>query len=291
MNRVAESRETVERTVERALAEDCAWDDATTQSVVPDDAVAEGRIEAREEGVLAGVAYADAAFRACDPGVELEWLRREGDRVARGERVLRCRGLARGLLAAERTALNFLQRLSGVATVTAQAAEQAGDSKVLDTRKTTPGLRDAEKGAVVAGGGINHRRDLSDELLLKENHFALSGLGYRDTVARARAAASGRRLGVEAATLEQARIALTEDADYVLLDNFDPKGLAQAVSELRAEFPAAVLEASGGIRPDNLSHYAGLGLDRISLGSLTHSAPSVDLSFYLETVAPREDAS
>ncbi len=269
-------------TVARALAEDHAAADATSLAVVPVEAEAQAEILARADGILAGRAYAAETLRQCDPELVQEWLADDGEAVHPGQVVLRVRGAARAILAAERCLLNFLQQLSGVATATAIAVRRAGDMAVLDTRKTVPGLRDAQKEAVVAGGGRNHRRDLEDQLLLKENHFALSGLDYAETVRRARAAAEGKVVGAEAQTLDEARLALAAGADYVLLDNFRGEELAAAVQRLRAEFPGAVLEASGGIGLAQLPQVAACGVDRVSMGALTHSVPSLDLSLLLE---------
>ncbi len=271
-------------TVRRALAEDGAGADLTSQAVVPEAACARARLIAKQNGVFAGRAWAEEAFRQCDPELRLEWSVEDGDPVRTGAQLLLVTGRARGLLAAERTALNFLQRLSGIATATARAVASAGGVQVLDTRKTTPGLRDAEKAAVKAGGGRNHRRDLEDELLLKENHFALSGLDYAETVRRARAAYPSKRVGAEARSVEEAALGLTAGADYVLLDNFAPEALAKAVATLRRAHPHAVLEASGGLRPERLAHCSAAGLTRVSLGALTHSAPALDLSLLLEAV-------
>jgi nicotinate-nucleotide pyrophosphorylase (carboxylating) len=275
-------REPVAETVRRALAEDGAHADATSSAVVPTGARARARLLAKQAGVLAGRAWAHEAFLQCDPQAVLQWSAQDGDAVRPGQQLLVVEGAARGILAAERTALNFLQRLSGVATLTARAVASAGPLQVLDTRKTTPGLRDAEKAAVRAGGGRNHRRDLEDELLLKENHFALSGLDYAATVRRARAAFPGKRVGAEARTVAEAALGLAAGADYVLLDNFAPEALAPAVAALRREHPTAVLEASGGLTPDGLARLAAAGLTRVSLGALTHSAPALDLSLLLE---------
>lgn len=277
----------VEEVVRRALAEDRAHADATSQAVVSAEVRAHGQIVAKAAGVLAGVAYAAEAFAQACPDGHFDWRAADGQPVRPGDEVLRCHGSARGLLAAERVALNFLQQLSGVATLTARAVAAAGGAfAVFDTRKTVPGLRDAQKAAVVAGGGCNHRRDLDDQILLKENHFALSGLEYGETVARAVQAAAGRPVGAEATDLDEARAALRHGADYVLLDNFAPGVLREAVAALRAEHPDAVLEVSGGLSPDGLPALRDAGIDRVSLGALTHSAPALDLSFLFGDPVP-----
>ncbi len=268
--------------VRRALEEDAAAADATTQAVVPAQRQACGRIVAKASGVVAGRAYADAAFALCDPGLQRRWAVEDGSRVRSGNTVLEVQGAAAALLAAERTALNFLQQLSGVATATAIAVAAAGEVQVLDTRKTVPGLRHAQKQAVLAGGGVNHRRDLSDQLLLKENHFALSGMDYAATVAAAVAAAGGRLVGAEAQDFPQAVTALENGADYVLLDNFEASVLPRAVEELRSAFPDAILEASGGFTPETVARLGDTGVSRVSLGALTHSASALDFSFLLE---------
>jgi nicotinate-nucleotide pyrophosphorylase (carboxylating) len=275
-------RESVLEVVGRALAEDGAAADATSQAVVPESARARAVLRAKETGVLSGCAYATAAFSLCDAAVDLKWLARDGNAVQPGQILLEARGQARGLLAAERTALNFLQRLSGIASLTAAAVAAAGALQVLDTRKTAPGLRDAEKAAVRHGGGINHRRDLEDQILLKENHFALSGLNYAATVRAARAAAGGRLVGAEARSRAEAEQALTAGADYVLLDNFSAAELSDVAGDLRRRFPKAVLEASGGLSAALLPQLAASGLTRVSLGALTHSAPALDLSLLIE---------
>ncbi len=285
MNRAEQLPNPVQRLVALALEEDHAHADATSLAVVPAAARASAILVARADGVLAGCAYAEAAFRQCDAAVTLEWQRGDGDPVQKEEIVLRATGTARGLLAAERTALNFLQHLSGVATKTAHAVAAAGAVQVLDTRKTLPLLRDAQKRAVVAGGGENHRRDLEDQLLLKENHFALSGQGFSQTVKTALAHAGGRKVGVEAETLEQAQLALRAGAAYVLLDNFRGQALVEVVQALRAEFPQAELEVSGGFQVDDLPQVAGLGVNRISMGALTHSVAAFDLSMLMEPCA------
>ncbi len=272
----------IEEQVREALREDHAWQDATSQAVVPEDAQASGQIVAKADGVLAGRAYAEAAFELCTPSGVFQWKAADGDRVKPGMVVLECQGSARGLLAAERTALNFMQQLGGVATLTAQAVAVGAGLKVMDTRKTTPGLRDAQKAAVAVGGGTNHRRDLEDQILLKENHFALAGLGYGETVARAVAVGGGKIVGAEAQTLEQAIQALAAGANYVMLDNFERSTLAQDIADIRKQFPDAEIELSGGLTPADLEQLAEWGVTRVSLGALTHSAPALDLSFLFD---------
>jgi len=284
MNRGSERLEAVARMVASALEEDHAVADATSSAVVPPTARATAQIIARADGVLAGCIYADAALLQCDPSMEIQWWKQDGDAVIAGEKVLSCMGSAVGILAAERTALNFMQQLSGVATQTAKAVARAGSVRVLDTRKTVPLLRDAQKEAVVLGGGENHRRDLEDQLLLKENHFALSGLSYADTVVAAIQHAGGRKVGIEAETYEQARAALAAGAAYVLLDNFQGEALRDVAVRLRKEFPQAELEASGGYSIDELSDLEAMGIDRVSMGGLTHSVPALDLSMLLQPI-------
>ena len=275
--------ESFESMVQRTLEEDHAFDDATSRAVVPEAAQGRARIIAKEQGVLAGRAFAAAAFLICCPDGQFTWSAQDGDAVQPGQTVLQCEGAARGLLAAERTALNYLQQLSGVASLTARAVQETGgDFLVLDTRKTVPGLRDAQKAAVLAGGGVNHRRDLSDQLLLKENHFAFSGLSYRETVRTAVKAAHGKPVGAEAMDLEQALAALDEGASYVMLDNFPSQTLAGQVAQLRRAHPQAVVEVSGGLTPERLAVMRAAGIDRVSLGALTHSAPALDFSFLFD---------
>lgn len=275
--------ESLESMVNRTLEEDRAFDDATSLAVVPESAHGRARILAKAKGVLAGRAFAAAAFQLCCPQGHYTWLAQDGDAVEPGQTILQCEGPARGLLAAERTALNYLQQLSGVASLTAQAVhETGGDFLVLDTRKTVPGLRDAQKSAVLAGGGVNHRRDLSDQLLLKENHFAFSGTDYRETVRTAVRAAKGKPVGAEAMNLEQALAALDEGASYVMLDNFPSATLAAQVAQLRKAHPKAIVEVSGGLTPERLAAMRAAGIDRVSLGALTHSAPALDFSFLFD---------
>jgi len=271
----------VSELVSLALAEDFAHQDATSLAVVPQDAHCQAQMVARADGVVAGTDFVVEVFKQCDSEITVQVLTKDGEHVAADDVMMFVLGSARGVLAAERVALNFLQQLSGVATATAAAVAAANGVTVLDTRKTVPGLRDAQKYAVSVGGGQNQRRDLCDELLLKENHFALSGIDYADTVKQAVREADGKVVGIEAETLEQARAALANKASYVLLDNFHGVHLVAAVAALRKEFPKAILEASGGYTIETLPALADAGVDRVSMGALTHSVTALDVSLLL----------
>jgi nicotinate-nucleotide pyrophosphorylase (carboxylating) len=265
--------------VARALAEDIGSGDVTTAATVSPDARARALITQKAPGVVFGLDVAEQVFRALDPRVQLERLGPEGT-WREGGPVLRAQGSACGLLTAERTALNFLQRLSGVATLTARCARavQGTGARILDTRKTTPGLRALEKAAVAAGGGTNHRAGLYDAILIKENHAALAG-GVGEAVRRARAYAPELELEVECRTLEEVGEALEAGAPRILLDNMDPSGLREAARYVAGR---ASLEASGGVTLATLGEIARTGVDFISVGALTHSAPALDLSLILE---------
>ncbi len=288
-------RDAVARAVAGALAEDVGSDagaaDLSTMAVIPADRRARATIVAREDCVLAGLPCAREVFEHLDPKARFEEVHPDGERVAPGDVVLRIEALARAILTGERVALNFVQRLSGIATATRAHVEAAGSGvRVLDTRKTTPGLRALERWAVAVGGGANHRFGLFDQVLLKENHLALSGLPVRETVARARKFVGPEVvLGAEARTEAEARAAIEGGADYVLLDNFAPAELARVVASLRGAIAksgrAVELEASGGVRAANIALFAGSGVDRISCGSLTHSARAIDFALDVEPVA------
>lgn len=267
--------------VARALAEDVGTGDVTTLATVDERVRARATIIQKAPGVIFGLEPAEEVFRTLDPDVELDRRVAEGEWRDGGE-VLVVQGRARVLLTGERTALNFLGHLSGVATATARAvAAVAGTgAKILDTRKTTPGLRDLEKAAVRAGGATNHRAGLYDAILIKENHGALAG-GVGAAVRRARSTAPEMPLEVECRSLGEIDEALDAGAELLLLDNFDPEGLARAVERVGGR---ASTEASGGITEANLRAVARSGVDFISLGALTHSAPSLDLSLLLEPV-------
>lgn len=273
-----------------ALAEDVRGGDVTTAAAVPVDARARARLVAKADGVLAGVDAFVRTFELCDPDVTIERLAQDGDRVVPGQEVVRLAGRAASLLVAERTALNVLQRLSGVATVTrafVDAVAHVSGTRILDTRKTTPGLRLLEKHAVRCGGGENHRIGLFDEAMIKENHLDLSGRGLAELVGQVRATlAPGTRVTAEARDAEEAREAVRGGADVVLIDNIPADELVPLCVELRAlatELGQRVeLEASGGINLTTVAGVAEAGVDRISVGALTHSAPALDLSLYLE---------
>jgi nicotinate-nucleotide pyrophosphorylase (carboxylating) len=263
-----------------ALAEDVGSGDVTTEATVPAEARARATITQKAPGVVYGLAVAEEVFRRLDPGVRTERLAEEGVWHEPPTPVLRVEGSARALLTGERTALNFLQRLSGVATAAARAARAVAGTgaTVLDTRKTTPGLRALEKQAVAAGGAANHRAGLYDMVLIKENHIAAAG-GIAAAVGAARERAPGLPLEVEVRDLAEADEALAAGAERLLLDNMTPDELRTAVRHVGGR---AALEASGGITLDNLKQVADAGVEWISLGALTHSAPALDLSLLLE---------
>ena len=273
------SRTELEAVVRQALAEDIGAGDLTTQATVPPGTRARARITQKQEGVLFGLDAAEVAFALLDPGVDSERLAPEAT-WREGGPVLEVEGDAAALLGAERTALNLLQRLSGVATLTARYVEAVAGTgaRLLDTRKTTPGLRLLEKAAVVAGGGQNHRIGLFDAILIKENHIAMAG-GVGQAVRKARAASPGVLVEVEARTEADVDAALEAGAPRILLDNMAPETMRAIVAHVgdRAE-----LEASGNITLATIRAVAETGVDFISVGALTHSAPALDLSLLLE---------
>ena len=270
--------------VARALAEDVGDGDVTTAATVPESARARATITQKAPGVVFGVDVAEQTFRSVDPGVVFERLALEGE-WREGGPVLRLEGSARGILTAERTALNFLQRLSGVATMAARCVQAVSDVEprpptILDTRKTTPGLRALEKAAVVAGGATNHRAGLYDAILIKENHAALAG-GVGEAVRQAHAFAPGLALEVECRTQAEVDEALAAGAPMLLLDNMSVDELGAAVRHVAGR---AQLEASGGFTLDTLRAVASTGVNFISVGAITHSAPALDLSLLLELI-------
>ena len=262
-----------------ALKEDLGNGDITTEFFVPETLRATGRIVARDSAVVAGTGAASEVFRKVDPATEVEIVHTDGDTVVAGDVVIEVRGLARSILKAERVALNFLQRLCGIATLTRQFVDAVGNhpAKILDTRKTSPGLRVLEKAAVVAGGGVNHRSGLYDMVLVKDNHLAaLGGLsGFADQIRLLRKERPNIRIEVEADDLEQARAFVEIDGiDVILLDNMVPAQIREALALRRNDIK---FEASGGITLKNVRRIAATGVDFISIGALTNSAPAVDL--------------
>jgi nicotinate-nucleotide pyrophosphorylase (carboxylating) len=269
--------------VARALLEDLGSGDVTAEAVVPDDALGRATITQKARGVVFGLDVAGEVFRQTGAG-ELEALAREGEwRDGVPAAVARAEGPAGELLAAERTALNFLCHLSGVATLTARFVKEieGTGARVLDTRKTTPGLRALEKAAVAAGGGTNHRMGLYDAILIKENHAALAG-GVGEAVRRAREAQPGLPVEVECRNLDDVRQGADAGANRLLLDNMSPAELREAVAAAGAANGGPELEASGGITLENVAEVAATGVDFVSVGLLTHSAPALDLSMILD---------
>ncbi|HWA13714.1 MAG TPA: carboxylating nicotinate-nucleotide diphosphorylase [Burkholderiales bacterium] len=261
--------------VKAALEEDVGPGDLTAR-LVPAQAQAQAKVITREAAVLCGTAWFEEVFRQLDPAVRVAWFARDGDRVESGQALCEVTGPARSVLTGERTALNFLQTLSAVATRTRAFVDAVAGTKaaILDTRKTLPGLRVALKYAVRCGGGTNHRMGLYDAVLIKENHIAASG-GVRAALADAARVADGRPVQIEVETLDQLREALDAGARLVLLDNFDLAGLREAV---RLAAGRAALEASGGVNLDTVRAIAQTGVDRISVGALTKDIRAVDLS-------------
>ena len=272
----------IEPLVRGALLEDLGRaGDLTTDSIVPVEVLARAALVARESGVVAGLDLAKLAFALIDPEIAVEIAANDGSVVAPGAVIARISGPARGILTAERTALNFLGHLSGIASVTASivAAVQGTKAKIVCTRKTTPGLRAVEKYAVRAGGGANHRFGLDDALLIKDNHVAIAG-GVAPALRRARAGVGHLvKIEVEVDTLDQLREALGEGADAVLLDNMSLEMLAKAVAIVDGR---AITEASGRVTPKSAPSIAATGVDLISIGWLTHSAPVLDIGLDFE---------
>lgn len=267
--------------IRRALAEDAPRGDVTSEATIPPGAVRRARLVAKEDMTPAGLDVFAAVFRAVDGNVKVRKRFRDGEHVPKGAVIAELSGNARAILKAERVALNFLQRLSGIATLTRKFVEavEGTSAKILDTRKTTPGLRDLEKYAVRCGGGMNHRRDLSEMVLIKENHMAAAG-GIAEAVAKARAK-TGRQVMIEVETtnLSEVREAIAAGADRIMLDNMTPARVKKAVELIAGRARA---EASGNIGLKNVRAYALTGVDYISVGAITHSPKTADVSLLLE---------
>jgi len=277
-------------TIRRALAEDLGAGDITSEAFIPESQRSQASIIAKEDCVLAGIAAAVEIFRQVDPKTEVRVLKNDGDRVARGEEVLRANGPTRGLLAAERTALNFLQQLSGVATLTRQFVDAVAGTKalILDTRKTTPGLREFERAAVRAGGGTNHRFGLFDQILAKDNHLAVTSdaRSLQAAIDRAKSAKPDIVVEIEADNLDQVRMLCgLSGVDIVLLDNMSPEQMREA-ARIRGD-KSILLEASGGVNLQTVRAIAATGVDRISVGALTHSARAADFSMEISPIVDR----
>jgi nicotinate-nucleotide pyrophosphorylase (carboxylating) len=273
--------------VKAALAEDLgAAGDITSKATIPADASARASFVARKPGTIAGLPLAEATFREVDPGVSFAALVEDGDRVEAGSTIARVAGNARSILAAERVALNYLCHLSGIATATAALVERVSHTKakILDTRKTTPGLRVLEKYAVRCGGGTNHRIGLHDAVLIKDNHIAVAG-GVTEAVRKARAStAAGTRIEVEVGSLKELAEAMAERPDVVMLDNMSLADMREAV---RVVGGRAITEASGNVTLDRVAEIASTGVDTISSGWITHSAPALDIALDMEIDAGR----
>jgi nicotinate-nucleotide pyrophosphorylase (carboxylating) len=279
------SPEEIVRAVQSALAEDVGSGDVTTLATVPEDSQVTVVMRAREVLVTAGLPLAEAAFRELSPNIQIEQVARDGHHAKAGENLLRISGQARAILTAERVALNFAQRLSGVATLTAQFVDaiKGTHAQILDTRKTTPGLRRLEKYAVACGGGTNHRFGLSDMVLIKDNHLAALRDAKPNAVAAAvqtaRAKYPDLKIEVEADTLEQVEQGAAAGADFVLLDNMTVVQLRLAVQKCKGR---SKTEASGGVNLSTVRAIAETGVDFISVGALTHSARAVDIGLDFE---------
>jgi nicotinate-nucleotide pyrophosphorylase (carboxylating) len=271
----------VRRVVRQALDEDVGAGDVTTESTVPDSAQARAVLVAKQELVAAGLDVAREVFRAQDPALRWEPEAEEGQRFFPGTVLATVRGRARSVLTAERVALNFLQRLCGVATMTRRFVEavEGTPARIRDTRKTTPLLRFLEKHAVEVGGGVPHRERLDTGVLVKDNHVRLAG-SVRQATLRALAGAGDLEVEVEVETLEQMEEAIAAGAHMVLVDNFTPEAVVAAVRQANGRVP---IEVSGGVRLDNVRAYAAAGPDFIAIGALTHSAPAMDISLEVET--------
>ena len=265
--------------VAQSLQEDVGTGDITAQ-LIPADRISSGYVITREAAVISGRAWVEEVFRQVDPGVKLDWRVKDGDSVAAGQTLFTMAGNARSLLTAERSALNWLQALSGTATLCAKYAARVAHTgvRLLDTRKTIPGLRLAQKYAVTCGGCYNHRIGLWDAFLIKENHIAACG-GIANAVAEARRVAPGKPIEVETENLQELEQALSAGADIIMLDEFSLEGMREAV---RLTGTAAKLEASGGINQQTLVPIAETGVDYISIGALTKDLRAIDLSMRLE---------
>ncbi|NLY17461.1 MAG: carboxylating nicotinate-nucleotide diphosphorylase [Clostridiaceae bacterium] len=267
--------------LERAFREDMPMGDITTDSIVPENETSKAHLTAKQEGVIAGLQVCMEAFLMLDPRVKLEPLVKDGQFVEKGTKILTIEGNSRALLKAERTALNLLQHLSGIASLTRLFVEKiiGYNAKVVDTRKTTPGLRLLEKYAVRVGGGTNHRFSLSDGVLIKDNHIKAAGGIYKAVKACRASVPHTVKIEVETETLKQVEEALDSGADIIMLDNMPPEVMRQAVKLIDKR---ALTEASGNVTLETIQDIASTGVDIISIGSLTHSVKAMDISMKFE---------
>lgn len=283
----------IDRIVGAALDEDAPWGDLTSETLIPADATATAELVAREGGVLSGIDVFAAAFRLVDPAIAVERLAGDGDTFGAGDVLARVSGPARGILRAERIGLNLLQRMSGIATLTARyvAATAGTAARIVDTRKTTPGLRSLERQSVRDGGGRNHRRSLSDAVMAKDNHLAVLTAGGRDLAEALRAARERMphtaHLEVEVDRIDQIEPVLAGGADTVMLDNFTLEELRAGVALIAGR---AIVEASGGVSLETVAAIASTGVDVISVGALTHSVRSLDLGLDVVVDGTASDA-
>ncbi len=282
-------RQKVEETIDRALTEDCAWGDVTTQALIPHDAAGKATVMAKSPGVLAGLEVARTVFERVDHSLTFRALLTDGDRLLPGAGIAVVEGRVASIIRGERVALNFLQRLSGIATETSRYVEAVSGTgaRIVDTRKTTPGLRFLEKYAVRAGGGHNHRVHLGDGVLVKDNHLAAlraRGVGLKEAVALARERAPHTlKIEVEVTSVDEAAEAVEAGADIVMLDNMTVEDMRRAVDCVKGR---VLLEASGGITLSNVRAIADTGVDLISVGALTHSVKALDISLEFGSSVP-----
>jgi nicotinate-nucleotide pyrophosphorylase (carboxylating) len=274
------SNQIIEEVVQRALNEDAPWGDVTSEHLIPENATATAELVAREAGVFSGADVFAAAFLLTDPSLDVQLFLEDGDSFVAGQELGAVSGSARSVLTAERIGLNFVQRMCGIATLTAKYVEAVAGTKarIVDTRKTTPGLRAFERHAVVSGGGRNHRFSLSDAVMAKDNHLAILTAGGKDLTTELRRVKNElphtMKLEVEVDRLDQIAAVLAAGVDIIMLDNFNLDDLRAGVVQIAGK---AVVEASGGVNLDTVSAIAATGVDVISVGALTHSARALDL--------------
>jgi len=267
--------------IEMALREDIGTGDITTETTIPENVMTRAVILSKDDGIIAGLDIACKVFHRIDDGIRFEKLVSDGDEISKGQNLAIIKGKARSLLTAERTVLNFLQRLSGIATITSKYVNAVSGYhvKIVDTRKTTPGLRMPEKYAVRVGGGHNHRFGLYDAVLIKDNHIAVAGSIIRAVSSARERVPHTMKIEVETKTLGEVLEAIESKADIIMLDNMNLEMMSQAVKMING---SAFVEASGGIKLDNVASVAQTGVDLISVGALTHSATSLDISMEIE---------